>query len=79
MWVLVPPYYMAPEQMTGRVIDHRVDIYSLGIVLYELITGRKPYQADTPLAVMIQHIQDPLPRPVEFIQGIPNEVEANII
>ena len=49
------PEYMAPEQVTAKNVDRRADIYSLGIVLYELVTGRKPFMADTPLAVLFKH------------------------
>lgn len=68
------PEYMAPEQ-TGKDIDHRADIYSLGTVLYELITGRKPYQADTPLAILIKRASEPLPRPKTYVSDLPNHVE----
>jgi serine/threonine protein kinase len=73
------PEYMAPEQATAKTADHRADIYALGIVLYEMITGRKPYTADTPMAVLIMHARDPLPRPSKFISGIPNAVEKVLI
>jgi Tol biopolymer transport system component len=69
------PEYMAPEQGMGEKIDHRADIYALGVVLYELVTGRKPYQADTPMAVMIKKVTDPLPRPKQFIPSLPDAVE----
>lgn len=69
------PEYMAPEQGLGKPIDHRSDIYSLGIVFYELLTGRKPYKADTPLAVVIKQINDPLPRPIQFVPDLPKEIE----
>jgi serine/threonine protein kinase len=68
------PEYMAPEQGTGEKVDERADIYSLGVVFYELITGRKPFRADTPMAVVIKHITEPLPRPDSFVQGLPDEV-----
>lgn len=63
------PEYMAPEQGSGRQIDGRTDEYSLGIVFYEMITGRKPYTADTPLAVILKQQVDPLPRPTNVSQG----------
>ncbi len=69
------PEYMAPEQASSKTIDLRVDVYALGIVYYEMITGRRPFQADTPLAVIIKHSTDPLPRPGKFVQGLPKRVE----
>lgn len=71
------PAYMAPEQWNG-VADERTDIYSLGIVLYELITSRCPYQADTPAAILIKQSQDALPRPKTFVVDLPENVEALI-
>jgi serine/threonine protein kinase len=69
------PEYMAPEQsLTGKV-DARADIYSLGVVFYEMLTGQKPYRAETPMAVMLKHLHDPLPRPSSIVTGIPEEVE----
>jgi serine/threonine-protein kinase len=73
------PEYMAPEQATSKSVDHRADIYALGIVLYETLTGRKPYTADTPMAVMIMHARDPLPRPTQFVPGLPDGVEKLLI
>ena len=58
------PSYMAPEQGLGKAGDQRSDLYSLGVVLYQLLTGHLPYQADTPLAVIMMHVNDPLPDPV---------------
>jgi serine/threonine-protein kinase len=69
------PEYMAPEQGNSKTIDHRADIYSLGVVFYEMVTGRKPYVADTPLAVLIKRASEPLPRPGKFVPGLPQTVE----
>jgi serine/threonine protein kinase len=63
--VLGTPYYMAPEQIKGEAIDHRSDIYSLGGLLYTMISGRPPFKAPTPLAVMAMHLTNPVP-PLEF-------------
>ena len=66
------PEYMAPEQGIGASsIDERADMYSLGIVLYEMVTGRKPYLADTPMAVLLKQMTDPLPLPTEFVPDLP--------
>jgi len=55
------PAYMAPEQALGKSIDGRADVYSLACVLYELITGEPPYTADTPMGILLQHLQAPPP------------------
>jgi serine/threonine protein kinase len=68
------PEYMAPEQWTGETVPQS-DIYSLAVVLYELVTGRKPYTADTPIAVMLKQVNDPLPRPRQFTPDLPEGLE----
>ncbi len=73
------PEYMAPEQGLGKEVDARVDIYSLGVILYELVTGRKPYTADTPLAVLFKHMTDPLPRPSDLLPGLSKGIEKILI
>ena len=57
------PHYMAPEQALGGEVDHRCDIYSLGIVVYEMLTGRVPFAADSPLAVVMKHVSEQIPIP----------------
>lgn len=73
------PEYMAPEQGMVHEIDHRADVYSLGTVFYELVTGRKPYQADTPLAIMLKRASEALPRPKQFVRDLPDAVEQVLL
>ncbi len=58
--VLGTPSYMAPEQSQGRVVDHRADIYSLGATIYHVLLGRPPFQADSPVQIMMKHVTAPL-------------------
>jgi len=73
------PEYMAPEQATSKNVDHRADIYALGIVFYEMVTGRRPFQADTPLAVLFKQASEPLPRPKSFVPSLPDAVEKILL
>ena len=77
--VVGTPEYMSPEQGQGKELDARSDIYALGVVLYEMLTGKMPYQADTPLAVIFQHVRDPLPLPSLINADIPEPVERVIL
>jgi hypothetical protein len=70
---------MAPEQGLGQPVDGRTDEYALGVVLYELLTGHKPYQADTPIAVLIKQINEPLRSVREMVSDLPLEVERFIV
>jgi serine/threonine protein kinase len=70
------PDYMAPEQGMGQTVDGRADVYSLGIIFYELVTGKKPYTADTPMALVLKHATQPMPSPRQFVPGLPEKVEA---
>ncbi len=71
--------YMAPEQgLEGRG-DSRSDLYSLGIVFYEMLTGRTPFDADTPLAILLKHLNDPLPLPRKIEPSIPESLERVVL
>ena len=73
------PAYMSPEQGQGGKVDQRSDIYSLGIVLYEMVTGDVPFHADTPVGVLLKHVTEPIPAAHEVNPAIPREVEAVIL
>ncbi len=77
--VIGTPDYMSPEQGQGLEIDLRTDLYSLGIVLYECLTGRTPFSADTPLAVIFKHVQDPLPLPRGVNPSITEAMERIVL
>jgi Tol biopolymer transport system component/predicted Ser/Thr protein kinase len=73
------PAYMSPEQIQGEALDGRSDVYSLGIMLYEMATGRPPYRAETPPAIFVKHLHDPLPPPRSLNAALPHAVERVIL
>ena len=62
------PYYMSPEQAKGKEVDWRSDLYSLGVVLFQLLTGEVPFQGDSAVSVGIKHLTDPIPKIPEYLQ-----------
>lgn len=72
------PAYMSPEQGLGKPGDARSDIYSLGTMLFQMATGQLPYDADTPLAVVLKHVNDPMPIPSRINPALPPDVERVI-
>jgi serine/threonine protein kinase len=64
------PSYMSPEQATGEAIDGRSDIYALGIILFEMLTGRTPFEDDGTVSVLLKHVQTPPPNVTEFVPNI---------
>lgn len=77
--VLGTPAYMSPEQAKGQAVDGRSDIYSLGVVLYELLTGQQPFRADTPLAVVLKHVSEPLAPPRAVKADVPEPLERVVL
>jgi serine/threonine protein kinase len=77
--IMGTPAYMSPEQGMGSNTDYRSDLYSLGVILYEMITGRVPYTAETPVAVVFKHIQDPLPAARKFNPNLPEALELVLL
>jgi serine/threonine protein kinase len=71
--------YMAPEQGLKGLSDVRSDLYSLGVVFYEMLTRRPPFDADTPLAILLKHVNDPLPLPRELNPDIPAPFERIVL
>jgi formylglycine-generating enzyme required for sulfatase activity/tRNA A-37 threonylcarbamoyl transferase component Bud32 len=73
------PQYMSPEQAQSFPVDQRSDVYSLGVVLYEAVTGQPPFGLDSPMAVILRHISDPVPPPHNFRSDLPQEIERVIL
>ncbi|MGE3854174.1 MAG: protein kinase, partial [Planctomycetota bacterium] len=77
--IMGSPAYMSPEQCDGRDVDHRSDIYSLGITLFQMICGRRPFQGATPLAMMLMHQSEDAPPPSSVIPELPPYVDELVL
>jgi protein kinase-like protein len=73
------PAYMSPEQAQGKPVDRRSDIYSLGLVLYEMFTGHPAFQADTPIAAAMKHVDEAPPPPRQLEPDLPERIERAIL
>lgn len=72
-------YYFSPEQARGGIVDERTDIYSLGIVLYEMLTGRVPFEGDSPISVALKHIQEDITPPSKINDKVPKELDQIVL
>jgi len=73
------PGYLSPEQARGKNVDYRTDIYALGCMMFEMVTGRTPFQGETPMDIVMMHVTEPPPRPSAYKAGIPPVVEQLIL
>lgn len=73
------PAYMSPEQGRGEKVDGRSDLYTLGVILYELVTGTLPFDAPTPIGILMKHVREPLPPPSKRKPDLPPLVEQVIV
>jgi hypothetical protein len=72
------PAYMSPEQAQGETLDGRSDVYSLGVIVYQMLSGQQPYRADTPMGVAVKHITEPVPEILKILPSLPPEVDRVI-
>jgi serine/threonine protein kinase len=76
--VIGTPAYMSPEQATGDKVDGRSDIYSLGVIVFQMLSGQQPYNADTPMGIAIKHVTEPVPEILNVNPSLPYDVDQII-
>ena len=76
--IIGTPAYMSPEQAQGELVDGRSDVYALGVIIYEMLSGTQPYQATTPMAVVVKQITEPIPHILDTAPNLPGAIEAVI-
>lgn len=76
--VIGTPAYMSPEQAQGTEVDSRSDVYGLGVIVYQMLSGQQPYSADTPMGVVVKHITEPVPEILKVDPDLPPEVDMII-
>lgn len=77
--ILGSAHYLSPEQASGKPVDGNTDIYSLGVVLYEMLTGRVPFEGETPIAVALKHVREKVEPPTRYNPSIPPLLEAVVM
>ncbi len=77
--IMGSPHYLAPEQAKGETVSKATDIYSLGITMFEMATGKVPFEGETAVQIVLKHIREDVPKPSKFKPDIPQELEKIII
>jgi hypothetical protein len=76
--IIGTPAYMSPEQAQGEQVDNRSDIYGLGVIIFQMLSGHMPYEATTPMGVAVKHITDPVPEILKITTGLPQQTDTII-
>jgi tRNA A-37 threonylcarbamoyl transferase component Bud32 len=76
--IIGTPAYMSPEQAQGETVDNRSDIYGLGVIIFQMLSGHQPYEATTPMGVAVKHITDPIPEILKANPSLPAEADTII-